>query len=144
MRPILLLAALSIAAPALAAPSADEAAVREVVRKYTEAREARSPEAIGALFTDDADQHTTAGAWRRGRAEILRGTAQASAQTPGVRRITVQTVRFVTSDTAIVDGPYEVVEGGKVTRSMWATLVVVRGPGGWRIAAIRNAIPAKE
>ena len=144
MRTLLFLAALLVAAPAFAAPAADEAAVRELVRKYTDAREARSPEAIGALFTDDADQHTTAGEWRRGRAEILRGTAQSSSRNPGTRRITVRTVRFVTPDTAIVDGPYELVEQGKVVRSMWATLVLARGPGGWRIAAIRNAIPARQ
>ena len=31
---------------------------------------------------------------------------------------------------------------GAETRNMWTTLVVTRGEGGWRIAAIRNMLPA--
>src|SRR5882724_11317563 len=41
----------------------DEAAVREVVRLYVEAREARDAGAIAALFTEDADQLTSGGEW---------------------------------------------------------------------------------
>src|SRR5947209_19018335 len=45
----------------------DDAAIREVVRKYVDAREKRDPSLIAALFTEDADQITTSGEWRRGR-----------------------------------------------------------------------------
>src|SRR5262245_49225191 len=51
---------LFFALPALAeqtrpAPSADEQAVRDVVRQYVNARELKDPKAIEALFTEDAD-----------------------------------------------------------------------------------------
>jgi uncharacterized protein (TIGR02246 family) len=119
----------------------DEAAVRDVVRRYVEAREQRQPAAIEALFTADADQYTTAGEWRRGRPAIVTGTAQSSARNPGTRTIQVESVRFITGDVAIVDGPYAITSGGADPRRMWTTLVVVREAGGWKIAAIRNIAP---
>ena len=121
-------------------PSGDEAGVREVVRRYVNARELKDPAAIEALFTADADQHTTSGEWRRGRAQIVLGTLESSTRNPGTRNITVQAVRFITPDVAIADGPYEIT-GPTGTRRMWATLVLKREPGGWRIAAIRNMVP---
>jgi uncharacterized protein (TIGR02246 family) len=118
----------------------DEAAVREVVRRYIDARELKDPAAIEALFTADADQHTTSGEWRRGRAQIVPGTLQSSARNPGTRTITVQAVRFITADVAVADGPYEI-RGTAGTRRMWATLVLKREATQWRIAAIRNMVP---
>ena len=119
----------------------DEAAVRDVVRRYVEARERRQAVEIEALFTQDADQYTTAGEWRRGRAAIGRGTLQSSARNPGARTIQVESVRFITPDVAIADGPYVIASGGADPRRMWTTLVVVREGSGWKIAAIRNIAP---
>ncbi|MEZ5291653.1 MAG: SgcJ/EcaC family oxidoreductase [Vicinamibacterales bacterium] len=122
----------------------DEAAVRAVVDRYVDARALRDPEAVEALFTADADQFTTSGEWRRGRAAIVAGTARSSAQNPGTRRIRVEATRFVTDDVAIVDGPYEIAAPGDTTpaRRMWTSIVVVRTARGWRISAIRNMVPA--
>ena len=41
-----------------------EAAVRAVVASYVDAREKQDAAAIGALFTDDADQFNSSGEWR--------------------------------------------------------------------------------
>ena len=122
--------------------AADEAAVRDVVARYVTAREARNPSAVEALFTPDADQFTTAGEWRRGREQIRSGTAESSQRNPGSRRISVDAVRFVTPDVAIVDGPYEIAaEGAASARRMWTTVVLVRTAEEWRISAIRNMAP---
>jgi uncharacterized protein (TIGR02246 family) len=134
------LASVFLAAAQLAAQTPDEAAVRDVVRRYVNARELKDPAAIEALFTADADQHTTSGEWRRGRVQIVPGTLESSKRNPGARTITVQAVRFITSDVAIADGPYEIAGAGG-TRRMWATLVLKRESDGWRIAAIRNMVP---
>ena len=134
---VLVPAGLAAQAPA---SSSDEAAVRELVRRYVNARELKDPAAIEALFTADADQHTTSGEWRRGRAQIVPGTLESSKRNPGTRNITVQAVRFIAPDVAIADGPYEITGAGG-TRRMWATLVLKREAGGWRIAAIRNMVP---
>ena len=126
-----------------AAQSSDEAAVRAVVRTYVDARELRDPAAIEAIFTADADQHTTSGEWRRGRAEVIRGSMESSKLNPGKRRITIETIRFITPDVAIADGPYEITTGGTVRR-MWTTIVLERESSTWRIAAIRNMMPASS
>jgi uncharacterized protein (TIGR02246 family) len=126
-----------------AAPAGDEAAVRDVVRRYVAAREARDPKAVEALFTEDADQFTTGGDWRRGRPAIIKGTSESSAQNPGRRDIAVEAVRFPAPGVAIVDGRYEIV-GANPGRRMWTTLLLTRGPGGWRIAAIRNMVPTGQ
>ena len=147
MRFLTIVACCIMAAPQLLgqqpdARSADEAAVREVVGKYVAARELRDPRAIEALFTADADQHTTSGEWRRGRAQIVPGTLQSSERNQGARTIRIESVRFLTSDVAIADGPYEIAAaGGAAARRMWTSIVLVRGSDGWRIAAIRNMLP---
>jgi uncharacterized protein (TIGR02246 family) len=124
--------------------SEDETAVREVVRKYVSARELRDASAIEALFTIDADQQVTSGEWRRGRDQIVPGTLESSRQNTGTRTITVESVRFVTPDVALADGPYEISgSGGGATRRMRATFVIRRDSDAWRIAAIRNMVPTQ-
>ena len=144
MRTLLVLCLAAVPSSALQSPGtqpSDEAAIRAVVRNYVNARELRDPAAIEALFTTDADQHTTAGEWRRGRPQVIRGSLASSTQNPGNRSITVETVRFLTPDVAIADGPYEITMNDSVRR-MWTTLVLEREDGAWRIAAIRNMVPA--
>ncbi|HYK90136.1 MAG TPA: SgcJ/EcaC family oxidoreductase [Acidobacteriota bacterium] len=126
------------------APAGDEAAVREVVRKYMDARERVDAHAIEALFTADADQLVSTGEWRRGRGEVVRGTMASSQNTGGKRTIAVESVRFLAPGVALADGRYELTGlAGGAARRMWTTLVVIRSPDGWRIAAIRNMLPAK-
>lgn len=139
------MAAAAVITPALAqeklSGTDDEDAVRALVARYTAAREARDPNAVAALFTTDADQFTTGGEWRRGREQIREGTAASSRRNPGARRIVIETVRLVTRDVAIADGPYEIAATGAAARRMWTTIVAVRTAAGWRIAAIRNMVP---
>ena len=120
----------------------DDAAVREVIEKYVDAREKRDPALIAPLFTADADQMTTSGQWRRGRDNVVRGGLESSQANPGTRRITIEMIRFPTPDVAIADGRYEIrgAQGGD-PRRMWTTFVLTRGGSGWRITAIRNMVP---
>lgn len=124
----------------LHAQEGDEAAVREVVQKYMDARERGDAKALESLFTPDADQHTTGGEWRRGRAAVVPGSLASSERNAGARAIRVESVRLVTRDVAIADGPYEITSATGVRR-MWTTIVLARTEGGWRIAAIRNMVP---
>ena len=114
----------------------DEAAVRAVVAKYVEARESRDAAAIGALFTDDADQFNSAGEWRRGREAIVKGTLQSSQRNSGTRNITLKAIRFPAPGVAIADGEY-----GIGAQRLWTTLVLTRQGETFRIAAIRNSAP---
>jgi uncharacterized protein (TIGR02246 family) len=135
-----LLLSVSILAGSLLAQSRsdDETAVRDVVRKYVDARDQQDPRAIEALFTHDADQLVSSGEWRKGREEIVRGTIAASQNEAGKRTITVESVRFLAPGVAIADGRYEIGD-----RRMWTSLLLTRDSSGWHIAAIRNMLPAK-
>jgi uncharacterized protein (TIGR02246 family) len=143
---VLTAASPGLAQPAPATRAADETAVRDIVARYMAAREAKDPRAVEALFTPDADQYTTGGEWRRGQAEIVKGTARSSAQNPGTRAIRVEAVRFITPDVAIADGPYDIQGPGSTpsARRMWTSIVLVRRPDGWRISAIRNMAPTSN
>jgi uncharacterized protein (TIGR02246 family) len=127
----------------LAQSPADETAVREVVRKYVDAREQVDVRAVETLFTGDADQLVSSGEWRKGREAVVKGTMASSERTGGHRTITVESIRFIDPDVALADGRYELTGlAGGATRKMWTTLLLKRGPDGWRIAAIRNMLPA--
>jgi uncharacterized protein (TIGR02246 family) len=143
---IVVMCAMAMAAAAAApawAQSGDEAAVRDVVRRYMEAREARDAKALAALFTDDADQLTSSGEWRRGREQVVQGGLRSSLSSSGTRTITVHYVRFPAAGVAIADGPYEIAgAAGGENRKMWTSFVMTRGADGWRISAIRNMLPA--
>ena len=135
-----MLVLLACAPAAAQASTTDEAAIREVVRRYVDAREARDPEAVAALFTPDADQLVSSGEWRRGRDVLVKGTMASSARTTGTRTIVVETIRMVGPDVAIADARYEI--SGAETRRMWSTFVMARQQGQWRISGIRNMLPA--
>jgi uncharacterized protein (TIGR02246 family) len=130
-------------APPTGSGSGDEAAIRGVVQKYVGAREARDPQAIEALFTGDADQLVSDGTWRRGRDELVRGMLASSQRTGGRRSISVESVRLLGPDVALADGRYKQsgLSSGR-DREMWTTILLKRDPKGWRIAAIRNMLPA--
>jgi uncharacterized protein (TIGR02246 family) len=119
--------------------SGDDAAVREMVKRYADARDVSDPKAIGALFTDDADQLVSNGEWRKGRDALVRGMLSSSARETGKRVLAVESVRFLGADVAIADARYEIGD-----RKMWSTFVMKRVSGGWRIEAIRNMLPTAQ
>ena len=139
---ISLLTVLQAPAPAAQQATRDEAAIRDVVKAYVAARELSDPAAIGALFADGADQLTSSGEWRKGRDEIVRGTLESSRRASGTRTIALETIRFPSSGVALADGRYEIAGGQEGTRRMWTTFLLVQASGRWRIAAIRNMLPA--
>jgi uncharacterized protein (TIGR02246 family) len=127
---------------AQSAGPADEAAIRQVVHNYLDAREHRDAKAVSNVFTADADQLVSTGEWRRGREALVRGTLASSESTGGRRTITIHTIRLLAPGVALADGPYELTGlVGGTSRSMWTTFVLTRGADGWRIAAIRNMRP---
>jgi uncharacterized protein (TIGR02246 family) len=121
----------------------DEPAIRAIVQKYMDARDRQDAASLESLFTADADQLVSSGEWRKGRDAVVKGTLASSRNTGGQRTITVESVRFLSNEVALADGRYELagLAGGQ-TRKMWTTLLVTRTSGTWRIAAIRNMLPA--
>ena len=139
----LLLIACAACAVQTATGPADEAAIKDVVARYVDARDHKDAKATEALFTADADQLVSSGEWRKGRDAVVRGTMASSEASGGKRTITVETVRFLTPDAALADGRYEIAGvAGAAPRRMWSTFLITRTRDGWRIAAIRNMLPA--
>jgi uncharacterized protein (TIGR02246 family) len=122
---------------------ADEQAIKELVARYHAARDLDDPKAIGALFTADADQLVSTGEWRHGREALVQGMMQSTQTRPGTRTITVETVRLLDAGVAIADARYVIEEDGGEPRRMWSTFLAARTADGWRIAALRNMLPAK-
>jgi uncharacterized protein (TIGR02246 family) len=134
---------LAIVATSLFAQSSDETAIRALVQKYMDARESQDERAVDSLFTDDADQLVSSGEWRKGRTELVKGTLASTRNSGGKRTITLTSIRFVAPGVAIADGRYELAgAAGGDRRSMWTTFVLTRQSGAWKIAAIRNMLPA--
>ena len=132
-----------VAVPDSSAPEANasaDAAIRQIVARYVDARDNKDAKATAALFTADADQLVSSGEWRKGRDALVRGAMASSEASGGKRTITVETVRFLSPDVAIADGRYQI--AGPQPRHMWAAIIMKRTPEGWRIAAIRNMLPA--
>ena len=126
--------------PLFAQPSTDDDAIRGIVKSYIDARDRDDAKGVAALFTSDADQLVSSGEWRKGRDDVVKGTL-ASTRSGGKRTITVETIRHIAPGVAIADGRYELV-GDAQTRRMWSTFVLTRTSGTWKIAAIRNMLPA--
>jgi uncharacterized protein (TIGR02246 family) len=124
-------------------PSGDDTAIRELVKRYVDARNNKDAAAVRELFTPDADQLVSTGEWRRGLDAVLQGAMASSKKETGQSSVTLESVRGLNSDTAIADGRYETTSlGASTARKMWSTFIVVRTKVGWRIAAIRNMLPA--
>ena len=120
----------------------DEAAVRHVIEQYLEARNQADAAKTRAVFTEDADQLVSSGEWRRGRDSLLEGAMAMSNKHTAKSSIHLDAVRFVTDDVALADGDYVTHSAPGATRKMRTTFVMKREGGKWKIAAIRNMLPA--
>lgn len=132
-----------VAAPA----SADDAAIRRVVQQQDEARNRGDWKALSELFTQDAEQLTSSGTWRRGRAAVEKGVAQTMGSVyKGAKYTTkVESVRMLAPTVAMADGTFEIsnIAGGS-TRRGHSTYLLVKSGDAWRIAAVRSMVPTPE
>src|SRR5690349_12310869 len=110
-----------------------------MVKRYANVRDLSDPKAIGALFSDDADQLVPNGEWRRGKDALVKGMLDSSARETGKRVLEVERLRFLGVDVAIAHARYEIGD-----RKMWSTFIMKRGSNGWRIEAIRNMLPIAQ
>lgn len=142
MRTLLTLLLALSSCSAAAAPS-DDTAIRQLIQHYVDVRNHMDEAVLRTLFTPDADQLVSNGQWRRGLDNLVQGAIASSKKETGQSTITVESIRLLGNDTAIVDGRYETTTTGSTApRKMWSTFILQRTPNGWRIAAIRNMLPA--
>lgn len=117
--------------------------IRATVQQYLDARLQRDAARLASLFTESADQLVSSGEWRKGRQPLVEGTLASSARESGQRSVEIESIRLLTPDVAIADGRYTIASAAD-TRRMWSTFVLQRENGRWRIAAIRNMLPARQ
>jgi uncharacterized protein (TIGR02246 family) len=144
MRTVIVVATLTLAAPAFAQSRAtDETAIRTRVTAFETAINKRDIAAVAALYAPDADLIVIDGPLATGRAAIQSATQRDWGTGSGTRRISLSTgIRFLGSDVAIVSTRAQFNEGPvKEDRGTW---IAVRQAGNWLIAALRVLPAARQ
>jgi uncharacterized protein (TIGR02246 family) len=125
--------------------AADESAIRRVVQQHDQTRTTGDWKGAGNLFLEDGSTLTSAGEWRRGRAQVEKGGAALGAGVyKGARySTTVDGVRLLAPTVALVDATFEISSiGGSGSRKGHTTYILVKSGDGWKIAASRSMVPA--
>ncbi len=123
--------------------TSDEAAIRGQVAAMEAAYNKRDTAALAAIYATDGDVMMVAGPRSSGHEAIRRATETDWAKMPSTRQIslTVDSIRFLSSDVAIAECTARLSEGEpSQDRGTW---VMVRRDGTWRVAALR-VLPAEQ
>ena len=123
--------------------SADEAAIRQVVRQVQDGWNAHDGKAFAAPFAPDADYVNVRGERAEGREAIAKGhTAIFSTIYKDSHNVgTVRSIRFLRPDVAVVHAEWNLeFRAGGETRKGHAmnTMVMTKDSGRWSIAAFQN------
>ena len=138
---------LALAVPVMAdgqsAAGTDETAIRRVIQQHDERRSGADWKGVTSLFVEDGATLTSAGEWRRGRAQIEKSGAQAGASVykGGKYATKIESVRLLAPTVALADGTFEISNIGGGTRKGNTTYVLVKSGDAWQIAATRSMVP---
>lgn len=117
-------------------------AILTLIDLYSQARETSDTVLLKNILTEDIDQLVSNGEWRKGIRSAVEGMMRSSAGNPGTRKLIVETIKFLDAKNAVADAHYEIQNPDGTQRKMWSTFIVVLQNDQWRIAAIRNMLPA--
>ncbi len=116
--------------------------IEGLIDDYNKARDNQDTVLLKQILTDDVDQLVSSGEWRIGIATAVEGMMRSSTSNPGDRRLIVENVRLLNSGSGIADARYEITNEDGSVRKMWSTFLVVLRDEKWKIAGIRNMLPA--
>jgi len=119
-------------------------AIITLIDQYAQAREKKDTVLLKSILTTDVDQLVSSGEWRNGIKGSMDGMMRSSDSNPGSRKLIVEKIRFINSESAIVDARYEIQNTDGTTRKMWSAFIVVNSKNSWKISAIRNMLPAGQ
>ena len=122
--------------------TADQKAISTLIDRYSEAREKSDTVLLQSILTEDIDQLVSSGEWRVGMRTAIDGMQKSSASSPGTRTLTIDRIRMLNANCALVDCRYEIMNADNSSRRMWSSFVVVKARKEWKITAIRNMLPA--
>jgi hypothetical protein len=121
----------------------EEKSIYVLIDNYSKARENKDAGLLKKILMPDIDQLVSSGEWRVGIDVALAGMMNSSKRRPGSRSIKIDKIKFLTSTSAIADARYEIQNEDGTSRRMWSSFIVAEDKGEWKIAAIRNMLPAK-
>ncbi len=121
-----------------------EQSIYTLIDQYAQARETKDTVLLKQILTEEVDQLVSSGEWRRGLKGAMEGMLRSSSSNPGDRILIVDQIRFLNTETGVVDTRYEIQNADGALRKMWSTFIVVREGNRWKITAIRNMLPAKS
>ncbi len=119
-----------------------DGAIQQLISDYNSARENKNEDLLRSIFLVDIDQLVSSGEWRRGIEEALEGMRSSSRNNPGKRELEIEKIRYLNEQNAVVDTRYRIISENGNERNMWSTFIVVKTIEGWKIASIRNMLPA--
>ncbi|HWH62300.1 MAG TPA: hypothetical protein VNS50_03470 [Ginsengibacter sp.] len=117
-------------------------AIAALIDHYSGAREKSDTVLLKTILTKDIDQLVSTGEWRTGIGAAIEGMLKSSTNSPGTRTLTIDKIRMLDANCAIVDCRYEIGNNDNTTRKMWSSFTVVADKEVWKISAIRNMLPA--
>ncbi|NNE76051.1 MAG: DUF4440 domain-containing protein [Pricia sp.] len=121
--------------------SQKEQPLYNLIDQYAQARETKDTLLLNQILTKDIDQLVSTGEWRRGLQIAKEGMLRSSSSNPGGRTLTVDQIRFLNNETALVDTRYEIANTDGTIRKMWSTFIAVYENNRWKITGIRNMLP---
>jgi hypothetical protein len=119
-------------------------AIYTLIENYSQAREKQDTVLLKSILTTDVDQLVSSGEWRNGIKGSMNGMMRSSESNPGSRKLIVEKIRSLNSESAIVDARYEIQNADGTIRKMWSTFIVVYKDKAWKITAIRNMLPTGQ
>lgn len=139
--PCLVLVACTSSTAEMAGTGQDEAVIRQIVQESEDALNARDFQAFVASYSDDADLVVFDSPRASGPTAARELMEEGWSNVPSDVRaeLTVESIRFVTSDVAVVniDGVFT----GSRPSVDRATAIFVRRDGGWQVGALRVIPP---
>jgi uncharacterized protein (TIGR02246 family) len=120
---------------------ADSNEILQLINQYSAARDNRDTVLLRQILTGDVDQLVSSGDWRNGIDAAIKGMLNSSSSNPGDRKLTVEKIKFLSENAALVDARYIITNPDQTMRKMWSSFVVVRNKKNWQISAIRNMLP---
>ncbi|PHN06576.1 DUF4440 domain-containing protein [Flavilitoribacter nigricans DSM 23189 = NBRC 102662] len=138
---IAILAGCSSARQMASGPQAEQA-IHKLIDQYSLARATKDTALLKQILIPEIDQLVSSGEWRRGIRTAIRGMQRSSTNNPGTRTLTIEQVRFFNRGSAVADARYVIENPDGSARRMWSTFILVLDHKQWKIAAIRNMLPA--
>lgn len=119
----------------------DAVKIHQLIDQYSETREKQDTVLLKNILTEDVDQLVSSGEWRNGVRAAVEGMLRSSNSNPGTRKLSVEKIKFLSDETALVDCRYTITDSAGVEQNMWSSFVVVFQKRNWKISAIRNMRP---